>query len=246
MDIDIIGDIHGCYNEFVHLTTELGYKWLNGIPIHPANRKLAFVGDLTDRGPNSLAVIEVVHTLVCNKKQAYYVPGNHCDKLYRYFLGRNVQKTHGLETTVAELAELKQERFDEVKRKFCELVETSPIYQLLDNEKLIIAHAGLKEDYIGRNDKRVKTFVLYGDITGELNEDGTPVRKDWAKNYQGNAWIVYGHTPVNEARYVNRTVNIDTGCVFGGKLTAFRYPELTIVSVSSSMPVQTEKFRNFL
>lgn len=244
MKIDIIGDIHGCYNEFVQLSRKLGYLWDKGIPIHPNDRLLGFVGDLTDRGPNSLKVIEIVWEL-WKKKLAYYVPGNHCNKLYRYFLGRKVQITHGLETTVAELDLCTAKQQQRYKRIFIELYENSPLYLELNNQELIIAHAGIREDYIGLYNKKVQTFVLYGDITGEKHADGTPVRRDWAKHYHGAPWIVYGHTPVTNARFIGHTVNIDTGAVFGGKLTAVRYPEMDIVSVKSSMPYVPEKFKTF-
>jgi protein phosphatase len=244
MKIDIIGDIHGCYNEFAELTRQLGYEWKDDIPVHPKGRILAFVGDLTDRGPQSLKVIETVYSLV-NKKLAHYVPGNHCNKLYRFFLGRNVQIKHGLETTVAEYKALPSEQQAEIRKKFMTLYEQAPLYKVLDHGKLVIAHAGIRADYIGRYDKKVQTFVLYGDIIGETNPDGTPVRRDWAKHYKGQAWIIYGHTPVKEPRIVNQTVNIDTGCVFGGKLTALRYPEMETISVPSSMPYVPEKFKEF-
>ena len=244
MKLDIIGDVHGCYEEFYRLTLELGYDWKDGMPIHPDGRKLAFVGDLTDRGPASLRVIEVVYQLVI-KKYAYYVPGNHCNKLYRYFLGRKVQVTHGLETTVAEWKELDKKNKERISKMFKELYENAPLYQQLDNKKLVIAHAGIREDYIGKHNDKVKTFVLYGDINGEVHQDGSPVRRDWAQKYKGEAIIVYGHTPVTEVRHVNRTFNIDTGAVFGGKLTALRYPELQTISVPSTMPHIKEKFRSF-
>ncbi len=241
---DIIGDIHGCFEEFLDLSHKLGYHWAEGYPIHPQGRKLAFVGDLTDRGPNSLKVIEIVATVVKNQL-AYYTPGNHCDKLYRYFLGRKVQETHGLETTVAELKALSKNDYEQIRTQYMELFENASLYLVLNDKKLIVAHAGIKADYIGRTDKKVKTFVLYGDITGEKNPDGTPVRRDWAKNYNGSAFIVYGHTPVKEPRMINKTINIDTGCIFGGKLTAYRYPEQEIVSVPSKQPYLPEKFRTF-
>ncbi|CAM3994418.1 bis(5'-nucleosyl)-tetraphosphatase PrpE [Geobacillus stearothermophilus] len=244
MQVDIIGDIHGCFREFAALTETLGYHWDEGVPIHPDGRKLGFVGDLTDRGPESLNMIEIVSALV-ERKLAYYVPGNHCNKLYRFFLGRNVQIAHGLETTVAEYRALPPSEQEMVRRKFIRLYEQAPLYAVLDEGRLVIAHAGIRHDYIGRTDQKVKTFVLYGDITGETNPDGTPVRRDWAKRYHGSAWVVYGHTPVKTPRFVGRTVNIDTGCVFGGALTALRYPEMETVSVPSSMPYVPEKFRSF-
>ncbi|HZG70537.1 MAG TPA: bis(5'-nucleosyl)-tetraphosphatase PrpE [Chondromyces sp.] len=242
MNIDIIGDIHGCFDELVTLTEKLGYDWTEGIPIHPEGRKLGFVGDLTDRGPQSLKVIDVVYAL-WEKNLGYYSPGNHCNKLYRYLLGNKVQVTHGLETTAAELESLSNKEYKKVKYQFVKLYEDSPLYQILDGGKLIIAHAGIREKDIGKYTNKVKTFVLYGDITGESNPDGTPVRRDWAKHYNGDAWIIYGHTPVEEVRIVQRTANIDTGAVFGGNLSAWRYPEMEIVSVPSSMPFVPEKFR---
>lgn len=245
MKLDIIGDVHGCYDEFVQLTKKLGYQWNEGYPIHYDHRQLAFIGDITDRGPNSIAMIEIVFFLVVKKKQAYYVPGNHCNKLYRYFIGRNVQVSHGLETTVKEYESFSKQTQQMIKNNFIELYEQAPLYDILDKEKLIIAHAGIREKDIGKTGKAVRTFVLYGDITGEKHPNGAPVRRDWAKHYKGNHLIVYGHTPVREVRKINRTVNIDTGAVFGGKLTALQYPELTTVDVQSSMPFVPEKFYSY-
>jgi len=245
LKIDIIGDIHGCFKEFKELTTQLGYDWGTGIPLHPEGRVLGFVGDLTDRGPKSLQVIETVWDLVLGKKLAYYTPGNHCNKLYRFFLGNKVQVAHGLETTIAEYESLDHDQQHSIRQKFIDLYESAPLYLVLDQQRIIIAHAGIKQDLIGKNNSKVKTFVLYGDITGEKHPDGTPVRRDWAKHYNGEASIVYGHTPVKEPRIIHNTYNIDTGAVFGGKLTALRYPEMETVSVPSSMPYVPEKFKDF-
>ncbi|WP_374717553.1 bis(5'-nucleosyl)-tetraphosphatase PrpE [Neobacillus sp.] len=245
MKIDIIGDIHGCFQELKELTSLLGYSWDKGVPLHPENRVLGFVGDLTDRGPQSLRVIEVVWKLVIEYKRAYYTPGNHCNKLYRFFLGNNVQITHGLETTVAEYESLSKQERESIRKKFMTLYEQAPLYLVLDNNKLVIAHAGIKQELIGMNNEKVKKFVLYGDITGEKHPDGSPVRRDWAKTYYGDYIIVYGHTPVKQPRIINNTYNIDTGAVFGGSLTALRYPEMQIVSVPSTMPYIEEKFKKF-
>lgn len=243
MYLDIIGDIHGCFVEFKELTKKMGYDWSTGLPVHPDGRHLAFVGDLTDRGPESIRTAKLVWDLVVNKKSAFYVPGNHCNKLYRYLLGNKVQTTHGLETTVSEYMSMNPEMKNDFREKFLRLYESAPLYHVLDQGRLVIAHAGIREDYIGKNNSKVKTFVLYGDITGQSNPDGTPVRRDWAKNYQGKAAVVYGHTPVREPRVLNNTYNIDTGAVFGGNLTALRYPEMELVSVPSTLPFVPEKFR---
>lgn len=247
MKVDIIGDIHGCYQELLSLLNHLGYHIDEHQNLsHPENRRVAFVGDLTDRGPDSIHVIRFVYEIVRNQQVSYYVPGNHCNKLYRYFLGNNVKQQHGLETTVAELQQLSKQEQKEIPKKMIELYENAPLYLDLPEIDAIVAHAGIREDLIGRKDKKVKTFVLYGDITGETLPDGRPVRRDWAQHYHGgDKWIVYGHTPVLEARFVNKTVNIDTGCVFGNKLTAFRLPEEKIISVPSKQPFVEEKFHSY-
>lgn len=245
MRYDIIGDIHGCFDEFCNLVASLGYKWTEEkIPLHPDDRTLVFLGDLTDRGPNSVDVMQTVSLLV-KKGKAHYTPGNHCMKLYRYLIGRNVQVTHGLETTVAELNSLTKKDYKSMSHQFISLVEAAPLYLVLDVRKLVVAHAGLRRNWIGQENGRIKTFVLYGDITGEKEDDGRPIRRDWALKEAGEEWIVYGHTPVLSPRILNNTANIDTGCIFGGKLTAFRYPELTTISVPSKQPFLREKFRSF-
>ncbi|WP_143414502.1 bis(5'-nucleosyl)-tetraphosphatase PrpE [Halobacillus massiliensis] len=245
MKIDVIGDVHGCLQELKELFNKLGYEWKNGLPVHPQERTPVFVGDITDRGPSSIETIQFVYNMVIVQKQALYVPGNHCNKLYRFFKGNPVQETHGLETTAAEYRSLSAREQKKIKHHFLELVDTSPLYWELPEANAVIAHAGIRHEDIGLNNKRVKTFVLYGDITGAKLPDGRPERRDWAQHYRGEQWVVYGHTPVLEPRFVNQTVNIDTGCVFGNKMSAFRLPEEEIVSVPSSMTFVEEKFNTF-
>ncbi|QDI90873.1 bis(5'-nucleosyl)-tetraphosphatase PrpE [Salicibibacter halophilus] len=244
--LDFIGDIHGCRNEFHVLLQKLGYEKKKGIYTHPDNRKLVFIGDLTDRGPDSVNVIEDVSVLV-NHQIAYYIPGNHCDKLYRYFLGRPVQIRHGLETTVAELQALSEAAYQRIRRMFMRLFEEASLYVSLYNGEAVAAHAGIRRTDIGKADKAVRSFVLYGDIDRkDQKADQLPKRRDWVlKEKNESPWIVYGHTPVKTPRVFRRTINIDTGCVFGGALTAFRYPEIATVDVPSRQPEQPEKFRTY-
>lgn len=242
MKIDVIGDVHGCIDELIELFHLLGYQKKADIFVHPNNRVPVFVGDITDRGPDSLAVVQLVYRMVEEHHVAKYVPGNHCNKLYRYFLGNNVQIRYGLETTVDEYLALNQRNRKKIRNQFMTLYEKAPLYLDLKEANTVIAHAGIKEAFIGRTDKKVRSFVLYGDVTGASHADGRPIRGDWAQNYHGQAWIVYGHTPVLEPRKVNNTINIDTGCVFGNKLTAFRLPEKETVSVNSRQHFVSEKF----
>ncbi|SHG30670.1 bis(5'-nucleosyl)-tetraphosphatase PrpE [Ornithinibacillus halophilus] len=246
MKFDVIGDVHGCYEELCELFHKLGYEQKQeNYFVHPDGRIPVFVGDITDRGPNSIKTIELVYEMVVKQKKANYVPGNHCNKLYRFFLGNKVQQKHGLETTVAEYQALDKNRQQKIRKQFMYLYDNAELYLSIPEANAIIAHAGIKESYIGRKDKKVQTFVLYGDITGEFDVDGRPIRRDWAQHYHGERWIIYGHTPVLKPRIIHKTINIDTGCVFGNELTAFRLPEETTIAVPSKQPFVEEKFRSF-
>jgi protein phosphatase len=245
MKFDIVGDIHGCYDEFLNLIQKLGYLMDTGIPMHADERSLVFVGDAMDRGPDTLKMMNLLFKIQ-DEHILYYSPGNHCNKLYRFAKGNQVQPTHGLETTIAELDALSSVERKRFLSRYRQFYEALPLYHTLDEGNLIIAHAGIREEMIGAPfSEPIRVFVLYGDITGKKLPDGRPVRRDWAKYYKGNPFIVYGHTPVKEARFVNNTTNVDTGCVFGGKLTALRYPEKEIVSVPSLQPFVPEKFTSF-
>ena len=135
----------------------------------------------------------------------------------------------GLKRLLPNLIHLSYKERQFFLKRYIDFYEALPLYHSLDNEKLIIAHAGIRENLLeSTNSKKFRSFVLYGDTTGEIHPNGRPVRRDWAKHYHGQSFIVYGHTPVKEARFIHNTVNIDTGCVFGGQLTAFRYPEKEI------------------
>ncbi|MDX6257311.1 MAG: hypothetical protein QOJ11_3645 [Frankiales bacterium] len=229
---DVIGDIHGCRSELESLLTALGYQLVRdpaGRPVdavHAAGRKAVFVGDLVDRGPDSPGVLRLVIGMVGNG-HARCVPGNHEHKLVRALRGKSVQVSHGLGETLAQLA-LEDADFRTAAEEFCDGLVS---HIVLDDGRLVVAHAGLKEAYHGRASGRVRSFALYGDTTGETDEYGLPIRLPWANDYRGRAMVLYGHTPTLEPEWVNNTMCLDTGCVFGGRLTALRYPSREIVSV---------------
>ncbi len=229
---DVIGDVHGCRSELETLLEQLGYALVRdeqGRPVdatHPDGRRPVFVGDLVDRGPDSPGVLRLVMGMVGNG-HALCVPGNHENKLVRALGGRNVSVSHGLEETLSQLAQETPEFRKEVA-DFCYALVS---HLVLDDGKLVVAHAGLKEAYHGRASGRVRSFALYGDSTGETDEFGLPVRYPWAEDYRGRAMVLYGHTPTPELEWVNNTLCLDTGCVFGGRLSALRYPEKETVQV---------------
>ncbi|WP_329325097.1 polynucleotide kinase-phosphatase [[Kitasatospora] papulosa] len=222
---DIIGDIHGCSSELDTLLGKLGYE--NGS--HPEGRTAVFVGDLVDRGPDSPGVLRRVMSMV-SSGDALCVPGNHENKLGRYLKGRRVQHSHGLAETVEQL-EREDAEHPEFREEVADFIDGLVSHYVLDGGRLVVCHAGLPEKYHGRTSGRVRSHALYGDTTGETDEFGLPVRYPWAEEYRGAAAVVYGHTPVPTASWVNNTLCLDTGAVFGGKMTALRWPEREIVDV---------------
>ena len=235
---DIIGDIHGCYDETLLLLEKLGYV-INtvddegknyGLDVtHPENRQVIYLGDLVDRGPNSPAVLKLVMSMVRNGS-ALCVPGNHDLKLQKKLNGKNVQLKHGLAETMEQLENESPDFIADVKEFLYSLIS----HYILDDGKLAVAHAGIKEEMQGRGSGAVRAFCLYGETTGEIDEFGLPVRYNWASEYRGRAKVIYGHTPIPKAEWLNKTIDIDTGCVFGGELTALRYPEEELISVKAA------------
>ena len=228
---DIIGDVHGCASELRTLLTELGwnitYDGDTAVSAsHPAGRQAVFVGDLVDRGPDTPGVLSLVMGMV-TAGTALCVSGNHEAKLVRALRGSKVTVSHGLAESLAQL----EARSEEFRKQTLDFMDGLISHYVLDDGKLVVAHAGLKEAYHGRSSGRVRSFALYGDTTGETDEYGLPVRYPWAQEYRGQAMVVYGHTPVPKAEWINNTICLDTGVVFGGELTALRYPEREIVSV---------------
>jgi protein phosphatase len=233
---DIIGDVHGCYDELRSLLDNLGYR-VDDVSIglsenavtHPDGRRLIFVGDLVDRGPKTPEVLSLVMNIV-GTGTGFCVPGNHDVKLLKYLRGKNVQMKHGLCETVESL----EKTTSEFKEKVAEFINGLVSHYVFDEGKLVVAHAGMKESMYGRASGKVRTFALFGETTGEVDEFGLPVRYNWAAEYRGKATVVYGHTPVPEPEWLNNTICLDTGCAFGGKLTALRYPERELISVPAA------------
>ena len=227
---DVIGDVHGCQDELDALLAKLGYaRDESGVYRHAQGRKAVFLGDLVDRGPNIAGVLRTAMAME-KAETALCVPGNHEMKLLRKLRGKDVKMTHGLAETMEQLDREPPEFRNDVAHFIDDLVS----HYVLDDGKLVVAHAGMKEPLQGRGSGKVREFALYGETTGETDEYGLPVRYPWASEYRGRATVVYGHTPVPEAEWLNNTICIDTGCVYGGKLTALRWPEREIVQVPAA------------
>jgi protein phosphatase len=226
---DFIGDVHGCADELEELLATLGYaRDDQGVWRHAEGRKAVFLGDLVDRGPRIPDVMRIAMRMVA-AESALCVPGNHDVKLMRKLRGRDVQITHGLQDSLRQL----ENETAEFRGEVAEFIDSLVSHYVLDEAKVVVAHAGMKEEMQGRGSGKVRDFAMYGETTGETDDFGLPIRYNWAAEYRGQAIVVYGHTPVPEPEWLNRTINIDTGCVFGGRLTALRYPEKELVSVAA-------------
>ena len=232
---DVVGDVHGCFDELRELLDRLGYGIVEtgdkdggvGYAVTPpVGRTAVFLGDLVDRGPKTPQALRLVMEMVA-AGTALCLPGNHDDKLLRALIGRKVRIGRALAGSIAQI-DAEPPMFRERVVAFLDGLVS---HYVLDDGKLVVAHAGMKEAYQGRASGAVHDFALYGDTTGEKDELGLPVRRDWAAAYRGEAMVVYGHTPVAAPEWLNRTINIDTGCAFGGRLTALRYPEQELLSV---------------
>lgn len=256
---DIIGDVHGCYDELCELIDKLGYTHGGRcrnmfIPLstndfvlkinHPDDRKLVFVGDLTDRGSSSDKVISyLIH--LADYQIGYFVIGNHDDKLKRYLQGKNVQMRDGLQKTINQLIRYHGgigDNYNFSKEIIIKFLNSLPSHLILDEGRLAVTHGALKQEYFGLDTQEIKSYCMYGAPVKKhtFDIDGRPRHQPWAEEYKGDTLIVHGHIVVEDVKWVNNTVNIDTGCVFGGKLTAFRYPEREIVQVQAKRNYHAE------
>ena len=204
----------------------------NSVWRHPEARRVLFLGDLVDRGPKVVETVELVRGMA-RAGTALCVPGNHDNKLMRALKGNRVQVSHGLADSLEQIEKLPEDERERFKRDYIAFADGLVSHLWLDGGALCVAHAGMKEAYIGRASGRVREFALYGDTTGETDEFGLPIRYPWAQEYRGRTTVVYGHTPVPAPEWLNNTLNLDTGCVFGNKLTALRWPERELVQVDA-------------
>lgn len=226
---DIVGDVHGCSYELHSLLKILGYLFSGTDNIHhPDGRLFIFAGDMVNRGPDTPAVLQLARNNTISGT-AMCVMGNHDQKLLRYWKGES-KAGEELTQTLAQF----QDKSEALRLQAMDFLQHLPAYLKLDDGRLIVAHAGLKESLQKEDSPRAKEFAMNGELTGKIDAYGKAIRYQWAADYRGEAMVVYGHTPVREPAWLNRTINIDTGCVYGGKLTALRYPELTLASVDAA------------
>lgn len=238
---DIIGDVHGCLTELEALFTLLGYRRdADAIWRSTSGRMPVFVGDLVDRGPSNVGVVELVMRMV-HAGAAFCVVGNHDLKFVRYLQGESIPLLYGLDTTVAEFEQQPQDVRDRART----FLESLPGQYVFDGGRLVVAHTGLPECHHGSETPDIRHLAAFGVHDDAVDPNDLEKRHPWVAGYTGRAHVVYGHTPVLEATWRSRTIGIDTGCVFGWRLTALQWPERRLVSVPAER-VHATRRRPFL
>lgn len=234
--LDMIGDIHGCFDEMILLLEKLGYVSEDGLYTHPDGRKLLSLGDIMSRGPKSLETMQFWQRHI-EAGVAYMIDSNHGYKIARFLEGQKVTLRHGDELIEQELTTYEQQHgyvaTEGLKRKLTDMLRQAPSHYVLTKNSVpyaVAVHAGIRDRYIGKDSPRIRDFCRYGDVTG-LTENGRPIRSDWYTEHQSPLLIIWGHDPQPKPLKINQTLNIDQGVVFGGALTALRYPEETVESV---------------
>ena len=235
---DIIGDIHGAADELEELLTRLGHMVDGQVVRHPDGRTPVFVGDYTARGPRNKDALEIVRTATGTGGLA--ILGNHDEKLRKWLEGRNVRVAAGLAMTIEEL----ERETPEWRASMADWLGSLQTHLVLDRGRLVVAHAGLSEDLHGRMTSGATSMALYGrplDGGNALDADGFPAAEDWGLAHEGSSTIVHGHVVHPEPRILENAaggmvVGIDQGAVFGGSLTAYRWPEREFEQVKAHRP----------
>ncbi|WP_019123842.1 hypothetical protein [Brevibacillus massiliensis] len=236
--VDIIGDVHACYGEFIELIQKLGYQFneKENTYRHLKGRKLISLGDITSRGPDSISMLQFFIRHV-EAGLAEMVDSNHGWKIARWLDGRRVNLAHGDEKVEAEFRAYSQQygaaKADSLREASRRLLFSAPSHLLLKRNgkvQAVAVHAGIRDEYIGKDGPAVSNFCRYGDVSG-ISADGRPIRLDWTRQHRTGELIVWGHDPRPQPERKNNTLNIDQGCVFGGQLTAYRFPEDELVGV---------------
>jgi protein phosphatase len=235
--VDIIGDLHGCYDELCRLLDRLGHSDLSGRGEsigEGTGPRVIFVGDLTDRGDRNVDTFNLVADLV-ERGDALCVIGNHDRRLMRWLRGEDVAVAHGLGATIAEFEHLPPAEQSRFRDRAIHFFETIPSAVRFDQGRAVVVHAAWRSGMAAEeNPKRIYYYAMYGPTTGRKTPEGFPDRIDWASGYRGPEHVIFGHQ-VYKVPYVNPfATGIDTGCVFGGRLTALRWPRRELVTVDSA------------
>lgn len=199
----VVGDIHGCYNELVAMIMSLE----EGGKYNKDKDKLVFLGDYIDRGKDSRLVIEYIRGLQENNNNVIALMGNHEDMLLNYWKGIDDNWTYNGHIQTLDSYTGYYEQFE----SDIEWMRTLPLYH--EDEHFIYVHAGI-DPYKSMDNQRKNTLLW-------VRENFIYNAKEYSKK------VIFGHTPTANLNgdwkpvyTFTNNVDIDTGCVYGGALSA--------------------------
>jgi protein phosphatase len=237
---DIIGDVHACLDELQDLFVALEYErderrgWVS-----PDGRLPVFVGDFVDRGPDNAGTLQLAMRMI-EAGRALAVPGNHDMQLERYLSYGDAPLVYGLKETVEELNQHSAGFRADVR----DFLRSLPSHLVLDRGRLVVAHTGLAAEHHLADTELTKRLAVFSVAEGEMDPHDPEKRHPWVATHKGPP-VVYGHTPVLYPEWRNDSIDIDTGCVFGWRLTALQWPERRLVQVPARK-VHFKRSRPFL
>jgi serine/threonine protein phosphatase 1 len=208
MATHVIGDIHGCYRELCELLAKLGPT---------SDDRLVFVGDLVVRGPENAAVVRLF--LEGDLRDATVLLGNNELKLRPTIDG---EPTYAVPAVFAAIEQLREAG---ILDDALALFDSFPLY--LDMGETAIVHAGVRPGI-------PLAAQTVDDLVKIKTLDGTPDGAMWWERYDGPTRIVFGHHVHRKPLLLPNVVGLDTGCVYGGALTAFTLETGAFTSVKAA------------
>lgn len=202
----VVGDIHGCYDELIEL--------LDKVALGRQDRVVS-VGDLVTKGPKNREVLELFMT----DKRFSAVIGNHDLALRRRWNGEDIKLKSAQKKTHKELKSDKE--------KYAGYFNTLPF--VIDLGTHMVVHAGLRPNvalHSQTTDDLTRLRTLGGDAE---SREGDP----WYEAYDGEKIVLFGHWPAAEPRRAAKAIGLDTGCVYGYRLTAYIIETDEFVSVKA-------------
>jgi serine/threonine protein phosphatase 1 len=205
-----IGDIHGCFNKLVLL--------MDTVDIDFNQDTLVFMGDYIDRGPDSFEVVEYLMRLKKKYSNIVLLKGNHEEMLLNYLSGsdRYLYLANGGQQTIESYMDRPYNiKMGPIPSDHLDFFKSLDLF--CETEEYIFVHAGLK--------KKVP-------LKEQMADDLLWIRKNFIKtNYDFGKRVVFGHTPFPKPLVESNKIGIDTGAVFGNKLTCVELPTLTFYDV---------------
>jgi len=210
----VIGDIHGCYEELLDLIKEAGLSH---------HDRVVAVGDLVVKGPKSREVLELFEA----DSRFSSVIGNHDLMLLKRWRGEEVELTPAQESAFSEL--------DDGGSHHRSYLESLPF--MIDLGEHLVVHAGVRPRVALASQSEEDLTELRTLGPDPTSREGTP----WYNAYEGEKIVLFGHWPALEVRRGARAIGLDTGCVYGHRLTAYMIETGEIISVRARMAYDSPK-----